>query len=47
MQTNLVFADGTREHELLVEKKNGLPNLDVIDLNEEEERDKALVDLST
>jgi hypothetical protein len=40
----LLFKDGSREKELKKEKKHGLPEFELTDLADEEERESFMVD---
>lgn len=45
MEAKLIFKDGTREKEINKEKKHGLPDLEVTDLELEEDRDKLMIEM--
>ena len=45
VEAKLLFKDGQREKELNNEKKHGLPEFELTDLDLEEERDKLLVEM--
>lgn len=44
MIVRLIFPDGSRQSELIKEKKHGLTIYELLDLNYEEDIDKLLVD---
>lgn len=41
----MIYKDGIREKELSKEKKHGLPEFDVVDLDYEEDREKIMVEM--
>ena len=45
VEANLLFDDGERERELQTEKKHGLLVFDIVDLAQEEDRDRVMVEV--
>ncbi len=45
-EVKLLFKDGSREKELKKEKKHGLPDFEVTDLIQEEDRESMMVEIT-